>query len=117
MGFGPNRNALGSIDSDVLFRGEAWHRLRNEDFSQVDLRHYSKTLVDLIGQMMRTEPRERLKSSEVEWYPAVERARAGMERQRLELRKEGKNMWGGSPLASVPAGFLEEILGENMDTS
>ena len=120
MGFGPN--PLGSIDSDVLFvifffRGEAWHRLRNEDFSQVDLGDYSKVLVDLIRKMMRTEPRERLKIEEVELYPVVERARLGMERRRVELRKEGKNMWGGSPLASVPTGFLLEILGENMDTS
>jgi len=99
-------------------QGEAWHRLRNEDFSQVDLEHHSQALVDLIRQMMRTDPTQRLTSAEVESYPPVGRARAQMEDLRLELSAQGKNIWGASPLASVPPGFLEEVLGtDSMDTS
>lgn len=98
-------------------RGEAWHRLRNEDFSQVDLEYHSSTLVELIRQMMRTDPTQRLTIAEVESHPSVGRARAQMEVLRLELSTEG-NTWRASPLASVAPGFLEEILGiDLMDTS
>jgi mitosis inhibitor protein kinase SWE1 len=90
-------------------RGEAWHRLRNEDFSQVHLEH-SQALVDLIQQMMRTDPTQRLTSAEVEFYPPICRARARMEVLRVELSAQNKNIWGASPLASVPPGFLEDIL-------
>jgi len=99
-------------------QGEAWHRLRNEDFSQVDLEHHSSMLVDLIRQMMRTDPTQRLTSAEVESYSPVGRARSRMEVLRLELSAQGRNSWGASPLASVPPGFLEEVLGvDSMDTS
>lgn len=101
-----------------VFRGEAWHRLRNEDFSQVDLEHHSQALVDLIRQMMRNDPRLRFTSAEVYFYPPVSRARDQMDRMRSKLHAQGKSLWGASPLASVPEGFLREILEENeMDTS
>jgi len=102
----------------TFYRGEAWHRLRNEDFSQVDLDHHSQALVDLIQQMMRTDPTRRLTSAEVESYPPVCRARARMDVLHRELSAQEKNIWGASPLASAPSGFLEEILeADSMDTS
>ena len=78
----------------------------------------SQALVDLIQQMMRTDPTQRLTSAEVESYPPICRARARMEVLRLDLSAQDKNIWAASPLASVPPGFLEDILGTDlMDTS
>jgi len=103
----------------LLYRGEAWHRLRNEDFSQVDLEHHSETLVGLIQATMRRDPAERLTIAEVCEHPVVSHARVKMETMRAELSERGMSVWGASPLAGVPEGFLEEILGEEgaMDTS
>ena len=84
----------------------------------MDLDHHSHVLVDLIRQMMRTNPDERLTSAEVSLYPAVQQARNWMERLEKELYEQGQSVWSASPLASVPAEFLREILGEElMDTS
>lgn len=84
----------------------------------MNLDHHSHVLVDLIRQMMRTNPDERLTSGAVSLYPAVEQARNWMERLERELFEQGQSVWHASPLASVPAGFLREILGEElMDTS
>jgi len=85
----------------------------------VDLEHHNQALVDLIRQMMRTDPRLRLTSADVCSYPPVSRARDKMDRMRTELSAQGKSLWGASPLASVPEGFLREILEDSypMDTS
>ncbi|PPQ66309.1 hypothetical protein CVT24_007306 [Panaeolus cyanescens] len=56
-------------------QGEGWHRLRNEDFSQVDLSENSEELVDLIRGMMRTDPKDRMTMNEVYSHPVVSRAR------------------------------------------
>ncbi|KAF9485940.1 hypothetical protein BDN70DRAFT_889660 [Pholiota conissans] len=101
-------------------QGEGWQRLRREDFSQVDLEEDSPELADLVWSMMRTEPTARLTIGQVCAHPVVRRAREAMERMRDVLKSQGKSMWGASPLASVPHGFLEDILdrGEGaMDTS
>lgn len=98
-----------------LNRGEGWQRLRREDFSQVDLDEDSPELVDLIQNMMRTDPAKRLTVVEVCAHPVVWRAREEMERMEEELRRAGKSTWGASPLASVPDGFLERILGREED--
>ncbi|KAF9526670.1 hypothetical protein CPB83DRAFT_857597 [Crepidotus variabilis] len=98
-------------------QGEAWHRLRNEDFSQVDLDDDSDKLVKLIQQMMRRDPSLRLTIAEVWSHPPVRRARERMETKRAELASQGKSLWGSSPLASVPSDFLDDILDMSMDTS
>ncbi|KAF8967937.1 hypothetical protein BDZ97DRAFT_1802034 [Flammula alnicola] len=101
-------------------QGEGWQRLRREDFSQVDLEDDSPELVDLIRNMMRTEPAMRLTIEEVCGHPVVRRAREAMDSMRDALRSEGRSTWGASPLAGVPIGFLEDILDREegaMDTS
>lgn len=95
----------------VYYRGDAWHRLRREDFSQVDLREESDELIELIKHMMRTDPASRITARGIYEHPVIARARAAMETMMDDARREGKSEFVGSPLASVPAGFLEEILG------
>jgi len=91
-------------------QGEAWHRLRREDFSQVDL-DQSPELLDMIRQMMRTEPSLRMSIHSVCAHPVVARARAIMERMYIAAKRDGTSVFAASPLGSVHKGFLEEILG------
>ncbi|KAL0564073.1 mitosis inhibitor protein kinase swe1 [Marasmius crinis-equi] len=90
-------------------QGEAWHSLRREDFSQVDLED-SPELLELIRGMMRTEPSLRLQIDEVYGHPVVSRARRSMEHTYEMAIKNGTPVFAASPLASVSTGFLEEIL-------
>ncbi|KXN85340.1 Mitosis inhibitor protein kinase wee1 [Leucoagaricus sp. SymC.cos] len=96
-------------------QGEAWHRLRREDFSQVDLEEESGELLGLIKQMMRVDPASRINARGICDHPVVARARGAMERMMGDARRDGKPEFVGSPLASVPPGFLEEILGRGRD--
>lgn len=91
-------------------QGEAWHRLRREDFSQVDLDE-SPELLDMIRQMMHTEPSLRMSIHAVCVHPVVARARAIMERMYITAKRDGTSVFAASPLGSVHKGFLEEILG------
>lgn len=91
-------------------RGEAWHRLREEDFSQIDLDD-SPELLQLISQMMRNNPNVRISVQGVCEHPIVSRARAIMERTYLEAKANRTCTFAASPLSSVSSGFLEEILG------
>lgn len=91
-------------------RGEAWHRLRGEDFSQVDLED-SPELLELIQQMMRTDPSLRIGVHAVYNHPVVSRARLNMERAYAAAKRQGTPVFAASPLASVSAGFMDEILG------
>ncbi|EKM81062.1 hypothetical protein AGABI1DRAFT_56372 [Agaricus bisporus var. burnettii JB137-S8] len=93
-------------------QGEAWHRLRKEDFSQVDLEENSEELILLIKHMMRTDPESRISARGIYEHSVVGRARAAMERMIDDARRGGKSEFAGSPLAGVPEGFLEEILGQ-----
>ncbi|PIL34245.1 transporter [Ganoderma sinense ZZ0214-1] len=86
-------------------QGEAWHRLRREDFSQVEL-DVSPELWDLIKSMMRAAPALRIGIQLVDTHPVVARARHAMER----MRAQHGAVFGASPLGAVPAGFLDEIL-------
>ncbi|KAK2463166.1 hypothetical protein APHAL10511_004821 [Amanita phalloides] len=101
-------------------QGEAWHRLRQEDFSQVDLDE-SPELLDLIKQLMRTDPTLRIKAQETFDHPIVSRARTIMERTYTLAVENATSIFAASPLASVPNSFLVEILahplGMAMDTS
>ncbi|KAJ7091240.1 kinase-like domain-containing protein [Mycena epipterygia] len=78
-------------------QGEAWLRLRRDDFSQIELDDMPE-LGALIQDMMRSDPCLRLRVEEICAHPVVSRARARM---------------GGSeaPLGPVAAGFLCDILG------
>ncbi|KAJ7680475.1 hypothetical protein DFH06DRAFT_1163176 [Mycena polygramma] len=83
-------------------QGEAWLRLRREDYSQVELDDMPE-LFTLIQAMMRSEPSERVEVEDICWHPVVARAREWMESS------------GEGPLAAPGAGFLVDILGR-MDT-
>jgi mitosis inhibitor protein kinase SWE1 len=91
-------------------RGESWHRLRREDFSEVDLVD-APELLDLIGRMMRTDPEARVTVKEVCDHPIVARTRSAMDRKFAEVVAQGTSAFSASPLSGVPESFLEEILG------
>ncbi|KAI3618646.1 other wee protein kinase [Moniliophthora roreri] len=80
-------------------QGEAWHSLRREDFSQVDLGE-SPELLRLIRGMMRTDPSLRLKIEDVYAHPVVSRTRLKMEQMYDMAIKNGSSLFAASPLAS-----------------
>ncbi|KAI0073368.1 hypothetical protein K474DRAFT_1710756 [Panus rudis PR-1116 ss-1] len=84
-------------------QGESWHRLRHEDFAQVDFTDVSQDLIEVIRNMMRSDPSLRLEAGLVTAHPIVMRARAHME----ELRSLRGPVFGASPLSSVGEGWLE----------
>ncbi|KAJ3811175.1 hypothetical protein F5876DRAFT_88461 [Lentinula aff. lateritia] len=90
-------------------QGEAWHRLRQEDFSQVDLKD-SPELLRLVQQMMRTNPSLRVGIHGVYNHPIVARARMEMERIYDMAKRAGTTLFAASPLASVSDDFLPVIL-------
>jgi len=65
--------------------------------------------------MMRTNAWERVSADAVFGHAVVKRTRAAMERMEGEVRANGGMMFSASPLASVPNGFLEEILGTRVN--
>ncbi|THH21360.1 hypothetical protein EW146_g171 [Bondarzewia mesenterica] len=91
-------------------QGEPWQRLRQEDFSQIDVGE-SVELFELIKSMMRTDPALRVEIGTVWAHPVVARTRMAMERMLWQSRRTGEPVFAASPLAPVPEGFLEEILG------
>ncbi|KAG1735156.1 uncharacterized protein EDB91DRAFT_1145582 [Suillus paluster] len=93
-------------------QGDGWHRLRQEDFSQMDL-DGSPELFELIKSMMRTDPARRADVQAVCAHAVVKRARGAMERMYEEAKREGTSVFAASPLASVSNTFLEEILGRS----
>lgn len=66
----------------------------------------------MIKHMMRTDPESRISARGIYEHSVVGRARAAMERMIDDARRGGKSEFAGSPLAGVPEGFLEEILGQ-----
>ncbi|KAI0949716.1 hypothetical protein AcW1_009242 [Taiwanofungus camphoratus] len=91
-------------------QGEAWHRLRREDFAQVDLALLSAELRALIREMMRSEPALRVQAAVVAEHKVVVRARRAMERVRAA---EG-DVFRASAFAGAGEGFLDEILGREV---
>jgi mitosis inhibitor protein kinase SWE1 len=87
--------------------------LRQEDFMQVDV-PTSRELFDLIKHMMRMEPGLRISTEDIYLHPVVSRARTAMERIHSAAVATGTSLFAASPLASVSAGFLEEILGDGV---
>ncbi|KAI0046235.1 kinase-like protein [Auriscalpium vulgare] len=86
-------------------QGAPWHRLRQDDLSQVEMPDdTSPELVRLIRAMMRADPAARVDARGVWADPVVARARRAMERMR------GGGAFAASPLARAGDGFLEEIL-------
>ncbi|KAG1746228.1 hypothetical protein EDB19DRAFT_1691351 [Suillus lakei] len=105
------------IDFWFVCRGDGWHRLRQEDFSQMDL-DGSPELFALIKSMMRTDPARRVNIQAVCAHAVVSRARAAMEGTYEEAKRNGTSVFVASPLAGVSHTFLDEILdrsGRNYD--
>ncbi|KAJ7647180.1 hypothetical protein FB45DRAFT_892646 [Roridomyces roridus] len=86
-------------------QGEAWLRLRREDFSQIDMDDRPE-LFGLIRQMMRTEPELRVLVEGICGHPVVSRAR--------ELMEKAGGL-AGTPLGPVSSSFLCDILGRMED--
>ncbi|TCD61231.1 hypothetical protein EIP91_008766 [Steccherinum ochraceum] len=100
-------------------QGEAWHRLRHDDFAQVDFSGLSFNLIRLLKGMLRSEPSQRLSASDISNHPVVCIARDHMDQTRVISGPT----FAASPLASVPEGWMEDVLGlqveenDSMDTS
>lgn len=90
-------------------RGDAWHQLRQEDFSLVDLDD-SPELLGLLRSMMRTNPESRVSAQDVFDHPVVARARRMMENMMNDSLRKGLGAFRASPLGSVDEGFLADIL-------
>lgn len=99
-------------------QGDPWHRLRNDDFSQIDLSGLSPELSNLIRSMMRADPTVRVDIRGVYHHPVISRARGAMQTVYEDAKAAGQSVFSASPLASVSEGFLDEILGHRpMDLS
>lgn len=77
--------------------------------TQVDLDE-SPELVGIIKAMMRTDPAERMSACDVCGHDVVARTREKMRRMYEDAVRSGTSVFVASPLASVPCGFLEEVL-------
>ena len=81
------------------------------DFVQVEWPS-SPQLFELIQQMMRRDPEQRVTAREIWTHPVVSRARIEMEEAYAEAVRLGASTFAASPLASVREDFLEDILAE-----
>ncbi|EKM53975.1 uncharacterized protein PHACADRAFT_122634 [Phanerochaete carnosa HHB-10118-sp] len=90
-------------------QGDAWHRIRHDDFSQIDFASISTELIELLKGMMRSDPDLRVDAGMVCSHPVIVRARLSMD----ELRKELGPVFHASALAGASEGWLEDILGHN----
>lgn len=109
--------------------GEPWHKLRNDDLSDVELDGFSPELVDLIASMMRREAGRRPSMEAVCGHGCVARAGARMTRAVESARAavaagtaEATDIFRASPFGSEGPAFLQEVLGrgaegESMDMS
>ena len=59
--------------------GPAWHALREDDFSVVDLSPISPALADLIMSCMSSDPESRPTIEQMVQHPVIVRARGGRE--------------------------------------
>lgn len=92
-------------------RGPPWHKLRQEEFSDVHFAGLSGALVKMIRNLMRTDPGRRVTVQTVCNDPVVCRARAWMTKRREEAIRDGLPIILGSPLAEERDGFVRDILG------
>ncbi|THH21177.1 hypothetical protein EUX98_g8445 [Antrodiella citrinella] len=100
-------------------QGVSWHRLRHDNFTQVDFTDLSSELVLLLKKMLQSEPAKRVTATLVAHHPVVRNARERMDQMRIQSGAT----FPASPLAGVPDGWLDEILcsddedDDSMDTS
>lgn len=70
-----------------MIRGESWQKLRNHDFSDVDLTGLTPTLVDMITRLMNPEPSRRPLIDQVCGHEVVLRTRSMMLRNIEAVRR------------------------------
>ena len=104
----------------ILCRGDSWHRLREQDFSQVEgFTECSTALQTLIASMMSKDPASRPSADDIYSHVVITRARSRMDALLEELRACGESspevLFKASPLAAVDESFLSDILGANTD--
>ncbi|KAG9119816.1 hypothetical protein FRC07_004967 [Ceratobasidium sp. 392] len=98
--------------------GEPWHKLRNDDFSDVDLDGFSPELISVISGMMRREAGQRPSMALVCAHECIVRTEAIMTRAIESARAsatEATGVFRASPFGSEGPAFLEEVLGHSRD--
>lgn len=75
--------------------GPAWHSLRTDDFTVVDLSPLSPALADLITHCMASDPTSRPTSKDVVNHPVIQRARTGGAALAPESKEWLGNVLGG----------------------
>ena len=98
-------------------QGDAWHRLRQDDFVQVDFTALSTQLVTLLEGMLCSQPARRLTADQVTSHPVIRCAR-----EHMDYMRTTSGVLAGSPLVGASEDWLERILGsadedDSMDTS
>lgn len=82
--------------------GPAWHALRSDDFTVVDLSPLSPALTDLITSCMASDPARRPTVQHIVDHPVVQRARTGREALAPEAREWVVQVLGGGFNVPVP---------------
>ena len=82
--------------------GQAWHSLRSDDFSVVDLSPLSPALTDLITSCMAANPDCRPKVEHIVHHPVVIRTRSGREALAPESKDWIVHVLGGGFTVPVP---------------
>lgn len=94
---------------DVILpdNGEPWHKIRNDDFSDVDLSAFSISIVNVIKSLLRSEPEARPNLNELRQHPVLQavgrRCSLGVEMSELDQL----------PVFDLPSGESSQSLSGN----
>jgi len=91
------------------YSGDAWHKLRSEDLSGVEMSTLSEPLRQLVQVMMSSHPDDRPTMEQVCAHPVVSKVRAAM-----DAVADLPGM-AASPLHPEPDSFLEAVLRDYED--
>ncbi|KAF8757182.1 Protein tyrosine kinase [Rhizoctonia solani] len=94
--------------------GEPWHKLRNDDLSDVELDGFSPEIVDFIATMMRRDASRRPTMKDACDHGCITRTHTLMMRAIENAKKPGAgptDVFRASPFGSEGPAFLEEVLG------
>lgn len=88
----------------TTLRGDAWHRLRRDQFEQIDFSQVSTELAELLKNMMRSDPARRIDAIGIYDHPIMTEVRLAMDRAR-----EARPGFKGSALSGERDGWVDEI--------
>lgn len=88
----------------TTLRGDAWHRLRNDHFEQIDFSQISTELAELLKNMMRSDPARRIDAVSIYDHPIMTQVRLAMDKARDE-----RPGFKGSALSGEHDGWVDEI--------